>query len=781
MTTEMMHAGDASPNAGEPEAGTLAHAVAAIRPRFDAKAYARAYRDLAGNADELLRHFCLQGWQEGRNPHGGFDTMAYLLAHPDVAASGANPFYHYLQFGEQEGRTVTPASWPAEAAMQLLGHDPGDWVALLRPALDAPFYAARLGPSFDGGFDLAAHFAYRGWLEGRSPNPGFDVQAALDARPQLRQARVNPLIAQMAGLSSSQDAEPGKLQTTRFSRNALSTAGERVDALQPGPTPSYDDPVEQLVAGQMDGGFYLGMYDDIRRAGIDPVRHYCAHGWTEGRDPAAWFSTRYYLATNPDVAGHGLNPFWHYLNFGRSEGRNPSRPGGVLRQTIEDAVDPDVITDAYAPPEITARLTRVRLAALLRPALEATAGLVLSAGHDRYIRVTGGIQLFIANEQAKFARQNLAYLNVSPSRPLLRLADPQTAGLALTLILDGCFLGVASATDLAAVLRRIPPRPGEQRLFVVHCLLGHSMADLAALHRASLAARAVFWVHDYSSICVGYTLLRNDAAFCHAPPLGSMACRVCVYGNRREGHAGQVRALFEAIPFEVAAPSETALTIWLAHAALPYMVARAHPHCTLEADPALPCVRPAETPVRVAFIGYPRPQKGWPLWRQLIARTCHTGAYKFFHLGSAEAIQDLPGMQCHQVSTSPEQPDAMTQALAELGIDLVAMLSPWPETFSYAAHEALAAGVDLVCLADSGNIAAVVLQQGRGAVAADEASLIDFFKSLEAVAYVKLCRAQGTGRSRLVHEGTTASLGEAKAGALLQLPPEDDRSLGSCS
>jgi len=41
----------------------------------------------------------------------------------------------------------------------------------------------------------------------------------------------------------------------------------------------------------------------------------------------------------------------------------------------------------------------------------------------------------------------------------------------------------------------------------------------------------------------------------------------------------------------------------------------------------------------------------------------------------------------------------MVAALAEHAIDLVVLLSPWPETFSYVMHEALAAGADVVALA----------------------------------------------------------------------------------
>ncbi|HMP62872.1 MAG TPA: hypothetical protein PKA17_07285, partial [Phenylobacterium sp.] len=70
---------------------------------------------------------------------------------------------------------------------------------------------------------------------------------------------------------------------------------------------------------------YLGVYDDVAEAGIDPVQHYVHGGWREGRDPAPWFSTSLYLAENPDIAALGLNPFAHYLAHGEAEAR-PVRP-----------------------------------------------------------------------------------------------------------------------------------------------------------------------------------------------------------------------------------------------------------------------------------------------------------------------------------------------------------------------------------------------------------------------------------------------------------------------
>ncbi len=738
-------------------AGSLEQEEALVGPTFDAELYAANYTDVAGDAPALLRHFCRQGWREGRNPNRAFDTAAYLLAHPDVNAHGINPYSHYLLSGQAEGRAVTRAAMPNKVAEQAFGRPVGDWVALLRPEVDVPFYVASLG--FDPGsqLDPVAHFAYRGWLEGRDPNPQFQVGAALAANPGLRQSRLNPLLHALLVRppATTQFGRGGALQTTRFTLAEL--AAETLPALRTKPVAgvSFADPVRQRVAQHLDRDFYLAAYPDVARHGADPVAHYCDCGWAEGRNPTASFNTAYYLSANPDVAGQQVNPFWHYLVSGQAEGRLPERPGCHQRRVIEQARSPDKSTSASHRPELASVLSAAQLEALLRPVLEASAGLALSVGHDRYVTVTGGLQLFLCDEQAKFGREGVSYLNISPFQPLLRLAEDKQPGIMLSLLLDGTLLGVAAAEDLATALGRLRRRPGQRRLFLIHCLLGHSMPALRALQRASGSTEDHFWLHDYSSVCAGYNLLRNDVAFCGAPPADSMACRVCVYGKGRAKHLAAVRELFAAIPFHVVAPSAAALDTWKA-AGLPHRSAIVHAHCRLLAEPALAAAR--DGPIRVALLGYAKPNKGWPIWQSLVARCSQSADYRWFHLGSPDAAADLPGVEHHDVTTTRHQPDAMVAAVARLQIDLVAMLSPWPETFSYATFEAFAGGADVACLSGSGNVADMVLRHGRGVVAADAQALVEFFASGEAVRYAGLARSTGTPRGRLLHEGTTATL-----------------------
>jgi serralysin len=73
--------------------------------------------------------------------------------------------------------------------------------------------------------------------------------------------------------------------------------------------------------GLFDVSGYLAVNTDIAKAGVNPLTHYHQSGWHEGRDPSASFDTRLYLVNNPDVAAAGVDPLWHYLVAGKAEGR----------------------------------------------------------------------------------------------------------------------------------------------------------------------------------------------------------------------------------------------------------------------------------------------------------------------------------------------------------------------------------------------------------------------------------------------------------------------------
>ena len=85
-----------------------------------------------------------------------------------------------------------------------------------------------------------------------------------------------------------------------------------------------------------DASYYLSIYEDIKKSGVDPYEHYMKLGFKEGRNPNRWFQTDYYLEANADVKAHGGNPFLHYLNFGWVEGRLPN---SYSTEDFYDAID----------------------------------------------------------------------------------------------------------------------------------------------------------------------------------------------------------------------------------------------------------------------------------------------------------------------------------------------------------------------------------------------------------------------------------------------------------
>jgi hypothetical protein len=517
------------------------------------------------------------------------------------------------------------------------------------------------------------------------------------------------------------------------------------------------DPAFLLIAPHVDAAFYLAQNPDVRAAAVAPAEHYWRMGWREGRDPSPSFGTEYYLRANPDVAAAGLNPLWHYIAQGRAEGRPGQEPGGPWREELDRSLPLSVRPAPRAVPADAPVLDAQALGALLAQACIGARGLVLAFSHDRYTLVPGGTQLLIADEQRKFNGDLCTYLHLAPLYARLGLAPPpQAAPDALAVTLDGVWRGVAAPSALAVALAALAPALA--RLLVVHALHGLQPEAVAELAAVLGPRRAVFWAHDYGAACTSPRLLRNDIAFCGAPPADSLACRVCVYGQERAAHLARVMALFRAVSFHLAAPSALAARIWLQATALPTAGVHVHPHARLEDRPAEP---PADVvrPVRVAFVGHAMFAKGWGVFADLLRQTRGNNAYRFFHFASPGELRALDGSTPVPAAAGPDQPFGMLHALAEERIDIVLALSPWPETFGYVAHEALAAGAALVVLESAGHVVELVSRSGRGVVLADAEALAAYFVTGRAVADARGRRRAGRRTAWLRHRGSTATLG----------------------
>jgi glycosyltransferase involved in cell wall biosynthesis len=496
------------------------------------------------------------------------------------------------------------------------------------------------------------------------------------------------------------------------------------------------------IAPFFDAEFYFEHNPDVERAGIDPVLHYVQEGWKEGRDPTPDFSTRFYLDTHRDVADARINPFWHFVVAGQKEGRAINHPGGeIILRLAQSAAFEDEARKWRNGKEPAEVLSEASLGGALEAAARGgPAGLILSFGHDDYRAISGGVQLSIQREVAAYLRSGWRYLNVHPWQPLPSLVPlAEARDPYLCVVLDGATLGVCRATVLEAALKRCASG-FLQRRCVIHSFLGHAPERLSDLLRAADLRDCHVWLHDYLSLCVNYTLLRNGIGFCGAPPPESNACGVCRFGGARRVHTVRMWQFFEAHCVHMLSPSQVALDVWRRSAKLPVQSTRVVPHAELSWTRRPAPLDISRGPISIGYAGTRAPHKGWPVFARLARQLSSDAGFRFYFFGDGELRRR--DMTHVRVKVSAQDPMAMADAIRNHQVDLVLHWANWPETFSFSTFEAIAGSAYVLTNRDSGNVAATILNTGRGVVLEDEADLIAFLADGRASAMVEAVRRE---------------------------------------
>ena len=713
-------------------------------------------------------HFAYRGWREDISPNKNTDIQALKRRYSYASALHVNPLLAFIE--ETRGSYKEPAAasapipaWPDALADTLKSLRDEDLSKLntIRDYFDAELYLANNSDVRSAGIDPLLHYYFEGWREGRSPRSDFDTRYYLTQNQDVADLQVCPFwhyieigrhenragISARASVSDALSKVPDDTalkDTVEIGEPAVSEIGQA----------DHQERLK-LVRDAMDAAWYLSTYPDVRVSAVDPSEHYYYTGWRENRNPTRFFSTEYYLSTNADVKRSDANPFWHYLVAGRAEGRLPRRLGGWRRDALAAAREPHKRTEGYTlKPE--KRLSASRLAQALKGVF-ARKGCVVSISHDSYVNVIGGTQIFISDEQRKFNRQDVAYLHLSPVRPLLTIAD-YTPEFYARVTVDGEVLGEAKLSSVTRALQKMRLQSSGLVTFIIHCVFGFSVEDLLALHFAIKPQKSLFWLHDFSSVCEGFNLLRNDIAFCGAPEPASLACRVCIYGENRPRHVSRMRELFERCHFKVVAPSLSTLNIWCSAASYKNDSAIVHPHWKFVETTRMAKNR-GDGKVSVGFLGYPSSSKGWPLFVELVDQCQEDERYAFFHL-AARNTATISEVTFVVTEVSDRDRSGPIKAIEEARLDFVVMLSQWPETFSFVTYEALAAGSSVLCFEGSGNVAAQVMQTGRGVVFPDKEALIEFFRSGAALVARTTMSERANGLS-ISDTGTSASIDES--------------------
>jgi hypothetical protein len=613
---------------------------------------------------------------------------------------------------------------------------PDETHGIVATALDAAFYRTIYPDIGDG--DPVRHYVASGWREGRDPAPWFSTRDYLAANPDVAKAGWNPFSHFLTrGRREGREAPPSPRggdyishrlaigEAPGWSLAALLAKGPQGDRLAEEAAEAHAR--TRVAARGFDAAFYLERNPDVGRSGIEPLAHFMAGGWEEGRDPSADFSLRDYLDANPDVALAGVNPYWHWLVAGQAEGRRRRVDMGFRYEVIRALRPLEERVEGAA--RSSARVRLGAAAALVEALAGSRTGLRdvhVTFSHDDYTANTGGVQLCLQREDARIAELGRDHLHLYPVKPwpVARVrGDPGALGVLLNGARLGAFSPAAIGEALARKVRRV--KPG-RRSFAIHSLLGHNAVETVDILAALGLHEGFFWLHDFASLCAGYHLLRDDVEDCAAPPPDSMACGVCVYGPYRQRHLEEHERLFERLSLTVVSPSEPTLALWKARGDYRAQREVVLPHARLVERSEAPY--PSESrPLRVAYLGMPVFHKGWGVFRDLVAAHADDARYRFFHLGGRRAPE--VAAEFRKVTVSETRPLAMAEAIEAAGVDMALI---WPlcrETFSFTAYEAVAGGAAVITNPDSGNVAPFVAGGGHGRVVADEAALAELFAS----------------------------------------------------
>ena len=516
------------------------------------------------------------------------------------------------------------------------------------------------------------------------------------------------------------------------------------------------DPEMTLAARAFDARWYLATYPDVAAFGDDPLEHFMAHGWREGRDPSRTFSVTAYLAAFPQVADAGLNPLVHYLRNGRPKVFAPESKLGFRFEVIE-GLKPVAERLASAHRAQVDTDDPLVLATAVSSARDRLGRVHVTFSHDDFSANVGGLQSAIRREAFRVAQGGRDHLHFCCARPWMVIRtsrEPEP----LEVIWNGRRIGAFALPDILTALQACAGPEASARSFAIHSLLGHDPEEVLQILGVLGLRDGVFWLHDFASLCAGFHLMRNDVVDCGAPPPRSAACDVCIYGPSRERHLTGHARLFAGLNLTVAAPSSATLDLWRAATDLLAVCTLVLPHATLvPRGPAkLP---PRNRPFKIAFAGLAVPHKGWPIFRALAARFANDPRYVFVHLGVQR--DNATPIDFETVAAGADQPDAMRVALERAQVDAVLV---WPlcrETFSFVAYEAVAAGCAVITSPDTGNVAAFVGEGDHGLVMADEAALTAAFTTGE------ILQLSRTVRRPMLYDLAYSAL-------TLDLPPGDD-------
>ncbi len=342
--------------------------------------------------------------------------------------------------------------------------------------------------------------------------------------------------------------------------------------------------------------------------------------------------------------------------------------------------------------------------------------------------IIGGTEFYI-KEMVRDLAQNYIFYVLSP----------EGQGITVTIFLDGAqFSRQWVSKDFGELLDLIHPS-------IIH--INHTKDAPSELLEAILQSPApkIYTVHDYYSLCKHYALLDSTNHFCEVPDTARCAaCAKILFPNQPNAPFRQRRFAKDIIDNAacVIFPTEAARAIFQRGVHIDDAQTRIIPNpdiYPIRADAGKSILArqkykefaeqlqqlPAEY-LRVGVIGYNSPLKGSNLSQNIVSQMSQD---KVVFISFGEMTQHIK--RSHLLQTGKYQRDEIIDLIRESKVDVMLLLSPWPETFSYTLSETWMAGVPAI-VSPYGAFTERVQQTGAGIVAS-EYTAMEFIKIIRSI------------------------------------------------
>lgn len=343
---------------------------------------------------------------------------------------------------------------------------------------------------------------------------------------------------------------------------------------------------------------------------------------------------------------------------------------------------------------------------------------IISISYGNYLKSNGGTDKVILEHQTFFNQNGVSYIFLYPFKRKYFGIDI----LAYSVILDGIEIAEYLPKEkIYNYLKLLHEQNFSFQGFFIHHLMGNSVESLRWLLGA-IQIPVYIYLHDYYTCCPQYNLLRNDEYFCD--PLSNSQCHYCQYDEMAQHNRLEFRRLLDDVKecLIVIAPSQKCAQIWIHF--YPEYASNIHviPHqkmIKLDRND-----RKINQRLRLAFIGRQVYCKGWLDWKKIVELiNTNNLPYDLYYFGTGS--EQLKNVKNSVVMFKVGNTNAMIDALTENHIDVVALLSNWPETYSYTLYEAVSANCYVLTNSDSGNIEHEVISNMWGTVYNSDKELVE--------------------------------------------------------